>query len=301
MIKPPRRVSWLHFNVLYPLEALAGILVYGFFRGLGLKAGSAFGGWLGRAIGPWMRVHEIARRNLTRAFPDKTEAEIAAILRGMWDNLGRVLGEWPNLSDIRLYENAAMFEVVGTEYVDQLRDDGREGVCFSAHLGNWEVASLAGTQRGLPLDQVYRAANNPLVEKLYSFARRPVGGEKIPKGAKGARKLLASLKSGRHVAMLVDQKLNDGIPVPFFGRDAMTPPALASLALRFDCPVIPVRVVRLDGPRFRVTVEPPMTAVKTNDQQADVLALMTRVNAKIEGWIREYPEQWLWVHKRWPD
>ena len=101
--------------------------------------------------------------------------------------------------------------------------------------------------------------------------------------------------------MMVDQKMNDGIPVPFFGRDVMTAPALAELALRYDCPVVPARVERLKGAQFRLLIYPPLELVKTGDRQADVAANMAQVNAILEQWIRDTPEQWLGRHNRGPD
>lgn len=100
--------------------------------------------------------------------------------------------------------------------------------------------------------------------------------------------------------MLVDQKMTDGIAVPFFGRDAMTAPALAQFALKYDAPIIPVRSERLEGARFRITFYPELKTPKTGDRHADILAIMTNVNASMESWIRERPEQWLWLHRRWP-
>ena len=126
-------------------------------------------------------------------------------------------------------------------------------------------------------------------------------GGLIPRGAEGARRALALMRKGEHLGMFVDQKLNDGIPVPFFGRDAMTAPALARFALKFDCPVVPVRVERLHGSCLRITHYPPIDLPRTGDRQADVAATMAKVNAVIEGWVRERPEQWLWLHNRWPD
>ena len=139
------------------------------------------------------------------------------------------------------------------------------------------------------------------LRKSDQHGRAAVEGALIPKGPTGARKLLKSLKAGKHLAMLVDQKMNDGIPVPFFGRDVMTAPALAELALRYDCPVVPARVVRLKGARFLLKVFPPLELIKTGNHQADVVANMAQVNALIEQWVRETPEQWLWLHNRWPD
>jgi Kdo2-lipid IVA lauroyltransferase/acyltransferase len=126
-------------------------------------------------------------------------------------------------------------------------------------------------------------------------------GELIPKGAVASRRSIAVLRRGAHLTLLADPKMNDGIPVPFFGRAAMTAPGLAALALRFDCDLLPARVERLDGARFRLTVFPPLPLPRSGDLHADIAALMAEVNETLEGWIRDRPEQWLWLHKRWPD
>ena len=120
------------------------------------------------------------------------------------------------------------------------------------------------------------------------------------KGTAGMRGALAHLRGGGMLGMLVDQKLNEGFAVPFFGRMAMTTPALAHLALRFRCPVIPIHPVRLGPARFRVICEPAMTLPDTGDREADAYALTSAVNATLERWIREQPECWLWLHRRWP-
>jgi KDO2-lipid IV(A) lauroyltransferase len=126
-------------------------------------------------------------------------------------------------------------------------------------------------------------------------------GELIPKGAVASRRAVAALRRGGHLSLLVDQKMNDGITVPFFGRDAMTAPALALFALHYDCDVLPVRIERTEGAHFRLTVYPPLTLPDSGDRDAGVLALMTAVNQSLEGWIRERPEQWFWLHRRWPN
>ncbi|MDP6785888.1 MAG: lipid A biosynthesis lauroyl acyltransferase [Rhodospirillales bacterium] len=286
---------------LHPIEAALAAGAYSIFAALPLDAASSLGGWLARAIGPRLGLTRRAVVNLERAFPEKSSSEIKAIVRGMWENLGRVAAEYPHLDEIEIYGDDDRVTVRGAENVDLLRNDGRPGIFFSAHIGNWEIVSLAATQRGLPLDRVYRAANNRLVEWLYRRGRAAVEGALIPKGPAGARQLLRSLKDGKHPGMLVDQKMNDGIAVPFFGRDAMTAPALAELALRFDCPVVPARIERLEGARFLITIYPPLDLDATGDRPTDVAAAMVKVNAIIENWVRQHPEQWLWLHNRWPD
>ncbi|MBT6096609.1 MAG: lauroyl acyltransferase [Rhodospirillaceae bacterium] len=289
--------------LLDPLLAVVTVIVYALFRSMRFWAASALGGLIARTIGPHLPINRRAVRNVRLAFPEKTDAEVKAIIREMWDNLGRMAGEYPHLGKMDVYKPFGFVDVEGAENVDLLRDDDKPGIFFSAHIANWEIVSLGAIQRGLPLDRVYRAANNRLTEWLYHRGRATGGdgGQLIPKGAKGARMLVKSLKDGRHLGMLVDQKMNDGIPVPFFGRDAMTAPALAELALRYDCPVVPARVVRIKGPKLRLIVEPPLEFTPTGDRHADVAALMALVNQRLESWIRDTPGQWLWLHNRWPD
>ncbi|MSO84533.1 MAG: lipid A biosynthesis lauroyl acyltransferase [Rhodospirillales bacterium] len=301
MIRAPRLAPAFRRFVVHPIEAACAFALYLLFKLLPFEAASTVGGWLGRTVGPCLPLTERARRNLRRALPEKTEPEIAAIVRAMWDNLGRLAAEFPHLGEINVYDPAGPVTVSGAEWVDALRDDGRPGFFFSAHFGNWEILSLGATQRGLPVDRVYRAANNRLVEWLYRFGRAAAPGAQIPKGPGGVRQLLQSLHAGHHLGMMVDQKMNDGIPVPFFGRDAMTSTALVDLALRFDCPVVPTRVERVGGARFRLVIDPPLELVKTGERAADVAANTARINAIVEGWVRERPEQWLWLHNRWPD
>jgi KDO2-lipid IV(A) lauroyltransferase len=281
-------------------EALAVRSVFVAVRALRLDVASAVGGWLGRMIGPRLRRTDVARGNLRSAFPKKSDAEIEAIVRGMCDNLGRVAFEYPHLDRFRFLKTGERIELIGSEHFDAMRDDGAPGILFSGHLANWEVMGLAAAARGTPLNIFYRAPNNPKLQWLFDL-RRSGNVEMVPKGADGAKHALRLLKSGAHLGMLVDQKMNDGVPVPFFGRDAMTAPALALFAMRFRCPVLPVRIERLRGVRFRITVLPPMHFAWTGDRHADVLAAMTKVNALLEQWIRERPEQWLWLHRRWPD
>jgi KDO2-lipid IV(A) lauroyltransferase len=218
----------------------------------------------------------------------------------MWDNLGRVAAEYPHLKQIGVFEPGGRVETRGLDHVDRAVAAGRRMIIFSGHIANWEIAALAAVQYGISVAQIYRAANNPRVDRMITRFRGDAA-ELIPKGAVAARRAIATLRRGAHLTMLADQKMNDGIPVPFFGRPAMTAPALAALALRFDCDVLPARVERLGGAHFRLTVSPPLPLPRTGDSHADAAALMAQVNAILETWIRDRPEQWFWVHQRWPD
>ncbi len=292
--------SWRR-RLAHGLEGIGAVLMFTTFRLLPLDAASGLGGFLARSIGPQLGVSRRARHNLRRALPHLDEAETRRIIRGMWDNLGRVVAEYPHLGKFQVYEEGGRIEIKGAEYLRAQGAPGKRTIFFSGHYGNWEVATLAVTQAGLKVVEIYRAANNPIVDRLINEARSVVGSELAPKGAIAARQAIAAMRGSRHIAMLVDQKMNDGIAVPFFGRDAMTAPALAKLTLRFGCEVIPVQVERLPGARFRIVVEPPLDLPRSGDDDADTLAIMTRVNAVLERWIRDRPDHWFWLHRRWPD
>ena len=276
-------------------------LLFGLFRLLPVAWASGFAGALARAIGPRLAVSRRARQNLRRALPDLTDERVEDAVRGMWDNLGRVAAEYAHLGRYRVYEPGGRIEMVGAENIRRYGAPGERAIFFSGHFGNWEVATLAVTQAGLGVAEIYRAANNPIVDGIINHARSVMGSELVPKGTIAARRALAALKGGRHIAMLVDQKMNDGIPVPLFGRDAMTAPALAKFALHFKCAVVPVRVDRLPHARFRITADPPLSYRRTGDAARDELALMTQVNQVLERWIREKPDHWFWLHRRWPE
>lgn len=285
------------------LVALPVRVAFHLFARLPPARASALGGALARKIGPWLGISSIARRNLARAMPELDAAARERIVVGMWDNLGRVAAEYPHLATLDIHAADSQVQVLGLERIDAARDDGVGAIFVGAHYGNWELLGLAAGQRGLPLTLVYRAANNPYVEALVQHARsRAKGaGAYVPKGAKAARASIAALGQRQHLGMLVDQKMNDGIAAPFFGRDAMTAAAPAELALRLNLPVIPARVERLGGFRFRLTVEPPLPLPGSGDRSADVRALTAAINARIEDWIRARPDHWFWLHRRWPD
>jgi KDO2-lipid IV(A) lauroyltransferase len=252
-------------------------------------------------LGPLLPLHARARRNLTRALPELSKGEVESTLGEMWRNLGRVAGEYPHLGKFRAYAPGERIEVVGEEHLAAAKQEAHGALFFTGHLANWEVSGLPVIQYGIDMAYVYRAPNNPFVDRLLSRVRgRDITQNAIAKGASGAREMVRQVRQGGYTAMLVDQKMNDGIAVPFFGRDAMTAPALAQLAFKFDLPVWPVRVERLKGCRFRATVYPKLELPRSGDAAEDVAEAMRRVNATLEDWIRERPGQWLWLHNRWP-
>ncbi|HTZ80081.1 MAG TPA: lauroyl acyltransferase [Stellaceae bacterium] len=296
---PKQQARSLRRRMSEILEAIGLVAVLSMFACLPVDCASSVGGRIGRLLGPRLGVSRRALRNLERAFPKNDGPENRRILRAMWDNLGRAFAEYPHLAWICAAESGRV-EIVNGQAVTELMAGGRPGIVFGGHFANWEVGpSMIHRLMGTSLLSVYRAANNRWTERVF----RHLHGSRraVAKGARGGRELLAHLDRGGHIAMLVDQKLNDGIAVPFFGYDAMTAPAVARLGLRYHCPILPVRVERLEGARFRFTVLPRLELRDTGDAKADVLRTMTGINSIIEGWVRAKPEHWLWLHRRWAD
>lgn len=271
-------------------------------RRMPLDRASELGGALGRAIGPRLGISRRARANLRACLGDRTDSEIAGIIRDMWDNLGRTAFEYAHLARFRFYEKDSRIEVRGMEHVDQVIASGRGAIFVSGHFGNWELLSAGLVQRGLPVMTVYRAASNPLADDIIVRMRADTGTpHQAPKGAAGARMLFSWLRGKNYVAMLVDQKMNDGIAAPFFGRPAMSPPAAAQLARRFGCPIVFASMRRTQGAHFIIEVEKPFFVRSSGDKAEDIQVAVNETNRRLEAFIRKYPAQWLWLHRRWPD
>ncbi|HET9018716.1 MAG TPA: lauroyl acyltransferase [Acetobacteraceae bacterium] len=275
----------------------------GMTRALGPVGASRLGGAVARTIGPWLPVSRVAEDNLRRAMPDLDAPARRRVVRGVWENLGRTVAELPHVARLRRTAAGPGWECADDSVLRMVVERGGPAIFFSGHFANWEIGYAVAAAYGLKVSWFYRAASNALADAAIQAMRRDaLGGEvpMFPKGAAGAREAVAHLRRGGLLGMLVDQKLNEGLAVPFLGREAMTTPALAQFALRFRCPVIPIRPIRLGPARFRVVCEAPLPLPDSGDRAADVYALTRAANAVLERWIRETPADWLWLHRRWP-
>jgi len=293
--RPPSRGA---LRLSHLAQALAAWPAYFILRHLPLEVAERLAGWIGRSLGPRIGASRRAVRNLRLVFPALPDDEIRRILRAMWENLARIPVDYIHLG--RIFADPARVEIVGADVLERLKRSGRGAILVSGHVGNWEMVTLAARRHGLRVISVYRRFNNPVVDSYIYRLQAVSGVEAVHKGAPGARRMMEALAQGATVVMLADQRMNNGITVPFFGIPAMTAPALARLAFRFDVPVVPVRTERLAPAKFRVTVEEPLNVPRTGDAAIDEAAMMAAVNDRIEAWIRARPEQWLWLHRRWP-
>ena len=260
-------------------------------------------GGLARRVGPWLPVHRVGRRNLHAAFPERDAAWIETTLRGAWDNLGRVAGEYVHLARLWDFDpahpHAGRIVSDDQKLMDQLANDGLPGLCFAAHLGNWELPAVAAAQLGVPSAVVYRMPNNRAVADQIARIRGSLMGRLIRSRREAVFEMAAALDRGEHLGMLVDQHFSRGVEVTFFGRPCRANPTIARLARQYDCPLIGVRVIRLPGERFRVSGIGPLDLPRGPDGLIDVAASMQAITSIVEGWVREHPEQWLWFHRRW--
>lgn len=294
----------LLLGLRWRIEAALVALLFALCRAMGPVRASNLGGAMLRTIGPRLPVSRVAEVNLSIAFPDRDREFRRATIRAMWENLGRVGGEFANLPAIMARRDGAEgfgWSLAGEANLAPLLGGG-PGILVSGHFGNWEAVPGAAARLGIDCALIYRAIANPYLDARVRRLREAVRGNGAPpllaKGSSGARAAIAHLRAGGLLALMGDQKMNDGIAAPLFDRPAMTAPAAAQLALRLGCPLVMGRCVREGPARFQMLVEPALPHPATGSAQADIALLAAAMNARFEAWARERPAEWLWLHRR---
>lgn len=283
------------------LEALAFDGYMDLFGAMPLERASRMGGRLLRALGPLTPAHQTALKNLRLAYPNETESWRRDVARAMWDGIGRTAGEFPHLPEIRAYCDDGRLEVDGVEKLDAVKASGRGAVFISGHFANWELMPAAIAQRGVVCHMTYRPANNPKIDARILTIRQHYGAKlQSAKGVSGGVGLQRGLIRGESIALMNDQKYNEGVAAPFFGHDCMTADGPTRLAMRHGAPLIPFSLRRLEGVRYRITIHDPLVIPTDVAPDIAVRDTVRRINAFIEARVREAPEQWFWVHRRWP-
>ena len=294
MADPITKIIGRYFRriFIWPIEAGVVFLLFFAARLLPVAIASAVLGYFLGFVGPLTPWQSRARRNLTLALPDLDHQAQTAILKKMWNNLGRVLGEYPHIGRLAATNRV---EFVGLDNLQALRGGG---FLIGAHIGNWEVGPYAAITASQPVAAIYRPLNNPLLGGILERRQVTYGGNIYRKGREAALGMVSALKKGQFMCLLVDQKLREGMVVPFFGRDATTSISYIKLSIRKKVPVMYMHTERLTGCRFRVTISPPIPLPEVDDD-ASILKLATEINDTLEQWIRQRPEQWFWPHRRW--
>ena len=259
-------------------------------RGLG-RVAYLFGG----------RLRRTGERNLKLAFPEMSARERSRILRDSFQSLGRLLGEFSHLERATPEYLRRFITCEGLENLEAARERGNGVILFTGHLGAWELSSFALSAFGYPMSFLVRRLDNPTIEPLVERRRTRFGNRAIDKRA-AARPMLRVLREGGTLGLLVDLNTlpHEGVFVDFFGIPASTTASLATLALRTNAAVLPLFVPwDKESRRFILRIEPPLEIESTGDMERDVRQLTSQFTKVIEAYVRRFPEQWLWIHKRW--
>lgn len=287
-------------RVLWLIDlAFVGLLLVA-FRVMPLDRASAVGARFGRLIGPvFKRRSRLVRANLSQALPDKTPVEIERLAGEVWGNAGSVLAEYPHLRKFTRAD-CGLVQIETEERDPPYCKPGHPVVFVAAHLANWEVACAAMTQLGIRSHALFAPLSNPWLDRMLLRYRHDLGTVPVSRDA-GLRGFVNALKGGEAPAMIIDRKVDDGTEVPFFEADKVSSVLPARLALRFDVPLVPVRVERVATARYRVRFHAPLVpADRDADLSEQARDLTCQIHAKFEDWIRKRPGEWLCTSKIWP-
>ena len=295
LLRGKRAVDWLSAKLLIGILRLA--------RRLPPERSTDLAERIGRLFAPVLPRTALAKENLALAFPDASPEQIDRWARGVWGNTTRLVGEFVFLDELVAIDpdhpERGRVEIRGIENFLAIRDGGRPTIMVTAHTGNWEILPVVAAANGLSVTALFRPPNNPYVRDELLAARRTATGTLVPSQAGAAWALAGVLERGGTVGLLADQWFRRGAPIRFMGRPTRANPLAAKLARHFDCDIYPARCVRLPGGRFRLEIEDRLELPRDERGTIDVQATTQRINDRFEAWIREYPDQWLWLHKRW--
>lgn len=285
----------------FALEERAAELMTRLVARLPRRVALALGRGLGRVWGDHDRRHAaIAADNLRRAFPHWNEARVMRTTRDVYAHFGELLLDLLWLSRRTREEILGLVEIEGREHVEGAIAAGQGILFVTGHFGHWELHALAHAWLYAPVAVVARPLDNPALERRLSAARTLSGNEVIGK-QRALGRVMRALREGRGVAILVDQNVQerDGIFIEFFGRPAASTTVAAALALKTGCALLPAHADRLPGGRYRLIYDPPLVWSSSGDRDSDIAGLTQKIASHLEGWIREQPESWLWLHRRW--
>lgn len=284
----------------------AGVMrfVFRWAQAVGRERASRIASRIARTFGPLAGEHKVGAANLAAAYPEKSDEERARMLSGVWDQVARQMIEYAFLEEIAeafdpAEQDGETFVIEGLEHIKALRDSGKAAIIFGAHLGNWELNAAIGARLGLPVTALFRPPNNPHVAAEMEKRRSSFIDQLVVSRRGAALQVARALNKGNHVGIIVDQRISDGQLIDFFGRPSMSNPIVGALARLFDCPVHGSYSIRLPDGRFRLLMTPPLDLPRDLNGRVDADAANVMVHGMVESWIREHPEQWLWLHDRW--
>lgn len=288
-------------KILTQIESLAFDAYWRKFSNFDIDKASNEGAKFARRFGPFSSAHKTAKNNINMCFPNFSDNEVQEILDFMWDNLGRLAGEMPHLGNFGYFKENSRVNIKGIEILDRYLENAKGAVFASGHFANWEVMPAAIVQRGVPCEVTYRRLNNPHIDQVIRDARADYGVKLFaPKGKEGGIRLIRILAKGGSIAMMNDQKYDTGVASPLLGHICMTNDAAVRFAHRFKIPIQTMSLKRKNGAYFDLEVQEPIMLDFEKPIDEIVQFGVDEINNFIGNKIKEAPEQWFWVHKRWP-
>ena len=283
-------------NIKYLFEFILIMFFFVIFKIIGLKLSSYIGGLLGNIFGPLIRKKKLIKNNILKALPNIDEKKINLIQKNMWNSYGRILSEYVFLKELKSNNFKKNIIVEGQEVLDKIRDSKKPVIFVSGHFSNYELMTLQIVKTNIPLSAVYRPLNNFFMRMVQDKIRNKYISENyIPKGVAGTRKLLKYFRKGSSIAIMIDQRVSQGEKIKFFNHDAYTTTIPAQFSKKYKCEIVPIYIERLDGAKFKITINKPMK-FKNEDS---IKKITTDLNLWLESMILKNPSQWIWTHNRW--
>ena len=283
-----------YFN--YFIQYIFVIIAFTLFKICGLRVSSAIGGKIFEKIGPLFRSKKIIHKNIKRALPDINNENLETLTRLMWNNYGRTFAEYIFLKDFRIGKFSSNIEIEGKEILEKIKKNNQQVVFVSGHLSNFELMAMFIEKNGINLLAIYRPLNNlflnPFMEKI---RRKYICKHQIKKGIGGTKNLIKYKKQNFSTALMIDQRVSEGILSPFFKHEAFTTTIPAQLVKKFNIPVVPVYIERIKDINFKITIKNPIFFSK----EKSVENITDELNLELEKLILKKPEQWIWSHNRW--
>ena len=283
-----------YFN--YFIQYIFVIIAFILFKICGLRMSSAIGGKIFEKIGPLFRSKKIIHKNIKRALPDINNENLETLTRLMWNNYGRTFAEYIFLKDFRIGKFSSNIEIEGKEILEKIKKNNQQVVFVSGHLSNFELMAMFIEKNGINLLAIYRPLNNlflnPFMEKI---RRKYICKHQIKKGIGGTKNLIKYKKQNFSTALMIDQRVSEGILSPFFKQKAFTTTIPAQLVKKFNIPVVPVYIERIKDITFKITIKNPIFFSK----EKSVENITDELNLELEKLILKKPEQWIWSHNRW--
>ena len=282
--------------IKYFVEFLFIIILFVIFKFLGFKLASNLGSFMGGLLGPLFRSKKKIISNIKKALPEIGEKNIEIISKKMWKNYGRILSEYVFIKNFRNSKNDKIISVEGQEILDKIKNTKEPVVFISGHFNNFELMAMQIEKSGINLAAIYRPLNNIFLNKIMERIRKKyICRKQIKKGSSGTRDLLKSFKKNYSIALMIDQRVSEGIRCEFFGQPALTTTIPAQLFKKFGCKIVPVYVERINGIFFKIKVSEPINFSKESSIEEITLDL----NKWLERMILINPGQWIWSHNRW--